>query len=118
MDPELEDDLDAFLKRYEQLVGTVQDELFKAVAVVGNEDIRSLARREVCELTERLGALPSATRFRTLLAIRNRIAHVYPDDPERQTTNLNEAWGAVPDLLVAHDTVRRYLERQLSQTRA
>ncbi len=54
--PEVEDDLDAFLKRYEQLVNAIQDELVKAVAIVGDEDIRGLARREVAELMDRLGA--------------------------------------------------------------
>jgi len=65
-----------------------------------------------------LRRLRGSDYFRTLQAIRNRIAHVYPDDPDRQTTNLNEAWDAVPDLLAAHDTVRSYLERRLSQTPA
>lgn len=111
--PDVEDDLDAFLKRYEQLVNTIQDELFKVVAIVGGEDVRGLARREVAELMDRLGALPSAASFRLLVAIRNRIAHSYPDDPERQAGNLNAAYEAVPDLLAAHEGVRRYLERRL-----
>ena len=109
----MEDDLDAFLKRYEQLVNTIQDELFKAIAVVGGEDVRGLARREVTELMARLGALPSASDFRQLVAIRNRIAHVYPDDPERQAANLNAAFEAVPELLAAGECVRRYLEQRL-----
>ena len=111
--PDAEDDLDAFLKRFEQLVGAIQDEVFKAIAMLGGEDVRPLSRREITELMERLGALPSATTFRTLVAIRNRIAHVYPDDPERQTRNLNEAYAAVNDVLSAHAAVQRYLERQL-----
>lgn len=111
--PDLEDDLDAFLKRYEQLVNTIQDELFKVVAIVGGEDVRGLARREVAELMDRLGALPAAASFRLLVAIRNRIAHSYPDDPERQAGNLNAAYEAVPDLLAAHEGVRRYLDRRL-----
>ena len=111
--PDVEDDLDAFLKRYEQLVNTIQDELFKVVAIVGGEDVRGLARREVAELMDRLGALPSAASFRLLVAIRNRIAHSYPDDPERQAGNLNAAYEAVTDLLAAHEGVRRYLERRL-----
>ena len=93
--PDVEDDLDAFLKRYEQLVNTIQDELFRVVAIVGGEDVRGLARREVAELMDRLGALPSAASFRLLVAIRNRIAHSYPDDPERQAGNLNAAYSAV-----------------------
>jgi hypothetical protein len=43
--PDVEDDLDAFLKRYEQLVTAIQDELFKAVAILGGGEIRGLARR-------------------------------------------------------------------------
>lgn len=113
LSPDVEDDLDAFLKRYEQLVNTIQDELFRVVAIAGGEDIRSLARREVAELMARLGALPSATGFRLLVTIRDRIAHVYPDDPERQATNLNAAFEAVPDLLAAAEGVRRYLETRL-----
>lgn len=112
---DVEDDLDAFLKRYEQLVNSIQDELFKVVAIVGGEDVRGLARREVAELMDRLGALPSAASFRLLVAIRNRIAHSYPDDPERQAGNLNAAYESVPDLLAAHEGVRRYLERRLPE---
>jgi uncharacterized protein YutE (UPF0331/DUF86 family) len=108
-----EDDLDAFLKRFEQLVNTVQDEMFKAIAVAGGENVRGLARREIAELMERLGALASAATFRVLVAIRNRIAHVYPDEPDRQARNLNEAYAAVPDLLDAYAAARRYLEQRL-----
>lgn len=117
LSPEVEDDLDAFLKRYEQLVTVIQDDLFKAVAILGGEDTRGLARREVGELMERLGALPQAERFRVIVAIRNRIAHVYPDDPARQTQNLNEAYASVPDLLAAYERVRSHLERRLSRAR-
>jgi hypothetical protein len=115
LSPEVEDDLDAFLKRFEQLVNMLQDEIFKAIAVLGGEDVRGLARREIAELMERLGAVPSAATFRTLVTISNRIAHVYPDDPGRQAMNLNEAYAAVPDLLVAHQVASRYLDERLSK---
>jgi hypothetical protein len=38
--PDVEDDLDAFLKRYEQLINAIQDELFKIVAIVGGASVR------------------------------------------------------------------------------
>lgn len=101
------------MKRFEQLVNVIQDELFGAVAVAGAEDMRALARREVAELMERLGAIPSAARFRTIVAIRNRLTHVYPDRPERQAQNLNDACDAVGDVLSAYQAVREYLERRL-----
>src|SRR5262245_60113281 len=107
--PDVEDDIDAFLKRYEQLVGTIQEELFKAIAILGAEDVRSLACREVAELMARLGAISSADRFGELVAIRNRIAHIYPDDPDRQSANLNSAYEAIADLLAVYRAVRAYL---------
>jgi len=116
LDPGVEDALDAFLKRFEQLVNSIQDELFKVVALVGDEDLRGLSRREVSELMDRLGVLPSAATFRALVTIRNRIAHVYPDDTDRQARNLNEAYDAVPDLLAAWESVRRYLEDRLPRS--
>jgi hypothetical protein len=45
--PDVEDDLDAFLKRYEQLVNTIQDELFKVVAIVGGEGVDGARRGQV-----------------------------------------------------------------------
>ena len=115
LSPNVEDDLDAFLKRFEQLVNILQDDLFKAIALLGGEDIRGLARREIAELMERLGVIPSAGSFRILVAIRNRVAHVYPDDPERQARNVNEAYAAVADLMSAYDTTRRYLDERLGR---
>jgi uncharacterized protein YutE (UPF0331/DUF86 family) len=53
--------------------------------------------------------------FRTLVAIRNRLAHNYPDDPDRQARNLNEAFAAVPDLLAAYAAIRQYLQRRLER---
>jgi uncharacterized protein YutE (UPF0331/DUF86 family) len=111
--PEAEDDLDAFLKRFEQLVTTLQNEIFKAIAALGGEDIRELSRREIAELMERLGAIQSAATFRTLVAVRNRVAHVYPDDPERQARNVNEAYAAIRDAMSAWETSRGYLEKRL-----
>jgi hypothetical protein len=37
---------------------------------------------------ERLRAIPSAGDFRKLVLIRNRLAHLYPEEPERQAANL------------------------------
>jgi len=116
LDPDVEDALDAFLKRFEQLVNSIQDELFKVVAMVGEEDLRGRSRREASELMNRLGVLPSAATFRALVAVRNRIAHTYPDDPDRQARNLNEAYDGVPDLLAAWESVRRYLEDRLPRS--
>lgn len=57
---------------------------------------------------ERLGAIFSARDFRSFVAIRNRLAHLCPDDPARQAANLNAAYQATPALLeAAAQAVRR-----------
>jgi hypothetical protein len=97
--PEQQDDIDAFLKRFEQLVLTLQDQVFVGLVIREGEDPREMSRRDVAELMERLGVLPSARQFRDFVAVRNRLAHLYPEDPARQAANLNAACEAAPALL-------------------
>ena len=45
--------------------------------------------------------IPSAEEFRNFVSIRNRLAHLYPEEPDRQAANLNAAYEATPRLLEA-----------------
>ena len=101
LDPRHQDEIDAFLKRFEQLVLTLQDQVFVGLALREGEDPRELSRRDLAELMERLGAIPSAEEFRNFVGIRNRLAHLYPEEPDRQAANLNAAYEATPRLLEA-----------------
>jgi hypothetical protein len=94
-------DIDAFLKRFKQLVLTLQDQVFIGYAIREGEDPRELSRRDLAELMERLGAIPSASTFRELVIIRDRLADLYPEEPERQAASLNAAYEAAPRLLEA-----------------
>ncbi|MGH6896374.1 MAG: hypothetical protein ACREJ5_07490 [Geminicoccaceae bacterium] len=114
---EKQDDIDAFLKRFEQLVLTLQDQVFIGLAIREGEDPREMSRRDVAELMERLGAVPSARQFRDFVAVRKRLAHLYPEDPARQAANLNAAYEAAPLLVRTSEQVARMVERQRS-TRA
>jgi hypothetical protein len=108
LDARQQDDIDAFLKRFEQLVLTLQDQVFIGLALREGEDARGLSRRDVTELMERLHAIPSALDFREIAMIRNRLAHLYPEEPERQAANLNAAYQATPRLLnAARQAARR-----------
>ena len=101
LEPRRQDDVDAFLKRFEQLVLTLQDQIFVGLAIREGEDPRELSRRDVAELMERMRAIPSADQFRSFVGIRNRLAHLYPEEPDRQAANLNAAFEAAPRLLEA-----------------
>jgi hypothetical protein len=108
---EQQDDIDAFLKRFEQLVLALQDQVFTGLAIREGEDPRAMSRRDVTELMERLGALGSASQFRDFVAVRNRLAHLYPDDPARQAANLNAAYEAAPALLQLTEQVSAHAAR-------
>lgn len=96
------------MKRFEQMVATLQDQAFKAIAIAEAEDLSGRSRRDVTELMERLGAIDSAARFRELAVLRNRLAHVYPEDPARQASNLNAASVGTNDLLNATKRLRDF----------
>jgi hypothetical protein len=101
LEPRRQDDIDAFLKRFEQLVLTMQDQVFIGLAMREGEDPREQSRRDLAELMARLRAIASADEFLTFAAIRNRLARLYPEDLDRQATNLNAAYEAAPRLLEA-----------------
>ena len=101
--------VDAFLKRFEQLVSAIQDTLFRGLAVLEGESLAGWSGRDVAELMERLGALSSSRRFGEIAVVHNRLAHLYPTDPERQAANLNAAYAATPDLFAMLDGVRDYV---------
>jgi hypothetical protein len=88
--PAKQDEVDAFLKRFEQLVLTRQGQVFVGLAIRDGEDPRQMSRRDLAELMERLGAIPSAKQFRDFVAVRNRLAHLYPEDPTRQAPPMRQ----------------------------
>lgn len=89
-------------------MSAIQETLFRGLAILEGEPLAGRSRRDVTELMERLGALSSSRRFGEIAVVRNRLAHLYPTDPEQQAANLNAAYTATPDLLAALDGVRDY----------
>ena len=100
--PEQQDDVDAFLKRFEQLVLTLQDQVFVGLAILEGENPREMSRRD------RLGAIPSARQFRDFVAVRSHLAHLYPEDPAREAANLNAAYRAAPLLFQTSEQADSY----------
>lgn len=84
-----EERLDALLFRFSSALSMVQDHLFKSIAIIEGEDISTSSRRDVANLMEKLGAIPSSGEITALSALRNKVSHVYPDHPEKQAEILN-----------------------------
>lgn len=77
-----EERLDALLFRFSSAFSMVQDHLFKSIAIIEGEDISTSSRRDVANLMEKLGAIPSSGEITALSALRNKVSNVYPDHPE------------------------------------
>lgn len=84
-----EERLDALLFRFSSAFSMIQDHLFKSIAIIEGEDISTSSRRDVANLMEKLGAIPSSGEITALSALRNKVSHVYPDHPEKQAEILN-----------------------------
>lgn len=92
--------LDAFLLRFENLANHLQDSVFRRIAVEEEgRDPSRMSRRDVVELMDRLGRVPSAAAFLDAARVRNILSHVYPDEPAKSAAILNRAAVAAGVLL-------------------
>lgn len=66
-------------------------------------------------LLEKLRVLPSVAEFRHLRALRNELAHDYPDDPDQALAALAQVVAAVPLLLALEAGFRRHLTDMLKR---
>lgn len=105
--------LDAFLKRFENLVNHLQDQVFRlAVDHARAGDTAGMSRRDVLDYLEKIGALESADAVLDATRARNRLAHVYPDEPERQAGQLNRVFATSVAALDAVHSVRDWARRE------
>ena len=102
--------LDAFLLRYASLTGAVQDQVTKALLRLEEEDLSDKTRKDQRLLLEKAGALDPAMEFGNIAELRNRLAHVYPDDPEKQAAILNETYKRALDLIQVFNDLVTYAD--------
>jgi hypothetical protein len=82
--------VDALFHRYMSLISVMQGRLFKSIAVIEQEDVDQISRRDLTELMEKLGALSDAARFSESAIARN-MAHTYLSHLDDRAVRLNEA---------------------------
>ncbi|TCZ64326.1 hypothetical protein [Roseicella aquatilis] len=106
---------DALIKRFENLVNTLQDQVFHLIAE--NElarDPERMSRRDVLDTMEKIGVLTEADRFHDAVRLRNRLSHIYPDDPGRQAGQLNRVHAAASTALEALKGGEAWAARRLT----
>ena len=84
-----EESIDALILRYSQCVTMIQEQIFKGIAYLEQEDISDKSNRDKALLMEKLGAIRSAQEFGTAAMLRNKCAHHYPEVTKARIDRLN-----------------------------
>lgn len=92
---EQEESIDALILRYSQCVSIMQDQIFKGIAYLEQENISDKSNRDKTLLMEKLGVIKSAEDFGTATLLRNKFSHHYPEEfvdrMERLNTVMDES---------------------------
>lgn len=86
---EQKESIDAYIFRYTQCMSMMQDHIFKSIAIAEQEDLSDKSNRDKSLLMEKFGAIESADSFGSATVLRNKFAHVYPEETKEQLEKLN-----------------------------
>ena len=103
---------DLLLYRYMRMQDALGGRLLPTLLEAGGELPVESAYIDKLNQLERLGIVGSAARWMELRALRNRMAHDYPDSDVRLGI-LREALTSVPELLATYTAARRYASEKL-----
>lgn len=84
-----EESIDALILRYNQCVSLMQDQLFRGIALIEQEEIRDKTNRDKALLMEKIGVIASAEEFGSAALLRNKFSHHYPEDLQEQLDKIN-----------------------------
>lgn len=107
-----EESIDALILRYSQCVSIIQDQIFRGIAYLEQEDIGDKSNRDKALLMEKLGAIQSAEAFGTAALLRNKLSHHYPDESMQRVERLNLITAEGEFLTTAFAMIGRYLARK------
>jgi hypothetical protein len=75
LDDNIQEAIDAFIKRFEQLQDIIENRLFRGIALLEQEDIYGQSKRDLTLLMEKFGIVESADQWSLLSLLRNKLAH-------------------------------------------
>lgn len=103
---------DAFLLRFANLTMLVHDPLLRSILLAEKETLDGRSRRDALNLAAKLGALRPDVDPDSILGARHRLAHVYPNDPARQASLVNQIFDTAPMLVAMYDGLSEYALRR------
>ncbi|MDR3368598.1 hypothetical protein [Rhodoferax sp.] len=109
---EQQESVDALILRYSQCVSMMQDQLFRGIAYLEQEDISDKSNRDKTLLMEKLGAIKSAEDFGTAAMLRNKISHHYPEETIDRMERLNLVKDEADFVVTCFGDISDYLVRK------
>lgn len=109
---EQEESVDALILRYSQCVSMMQDQLFRGIAYLEQEDISDKSNRDKTLLMEKLGAIKSAEDFGTATMLRNKFSHHYPEETADRMERLNLVMDEAQFVVACFGEISTYLKRK------
>ncbi len=112
LNEEQEESIDALILRYSQCVSMIQEQLFRGIAYLEQEDISDKSNRDKTMLMEKLGAIKSAEDFGTAAILRNKFSHHYPEQVTDQLERLNLVVDEANFVVACFGEINAYLQRK------
>lgn len=109
---EEEESLDAFILRYSQCVSIIQEQLFRGIALLEQENINDKSNRDKTLLMEKLGAIQSAEDFGSAAMLRNKFAHNYPEQSAVRMERMNLIMEEAKFVLATFRDIHSYLVKK------
>jgi hypothetical protein len=98
--------------------GEMQDHLGAAMKLVARmENVDAAVFTYVLSLMERVGVIPSLGSWELVRDLRNKAAHAYDDDPERQAGIYNDILDQTPFLFRTLNALKSFSEQTYSKDR-
>ena len=101
-------DIDQFILRYTKLQDTMGTRLFTSILNYLYEPVDNRPMLYVLHRLEKLGLIDSIVMWQEVLLVRNRFAHDYANDPEKNAAQLNIAFESTLDLYNMLNTIRTW----------
>jgi len=101
---------DQIAYRFAKLQDSMGEKVLPLILELAQETVPANATfTEKLNRLERIGAIPSADEWKRFRAVRNALAHEYPDDPELRTSAINRFLGGAAKLSVLYKFVKAYV---------
>ncbi len=101
-------DIDQFILRYTKLQDTMGTRLFTSILNYLYEPVDKRPMLDVLHSLEKLGLIDSIVMWQEVHLVRNRFAHDYANDPEKNAAQLNIAFASTDDLYSMLNTIRTW----------